>query len=277
MAHKPFVFGFASPYGLEINAREWRRGRCQLYGRTYHRQAPFALLQRHSSAHKVVTNLTGFLIPTLASTRAPRFCAGEAALLHAGLASRILPSSISPISRLRQVLQYPPLRHSATRIDRCLQFGREERVHACCDEAVSWLLRALFAVARELCDARIDRFDLHHAHWWINEDANTCGLLFHAHEYPVCNEEFGYELGFCQRESTLVLASNNEMTMRNVLWVVGEDEIRLLDPTRIVGKEMHGVWTVDEGLFGHRVADVFYFGTAKPNPWGEKVYIVPYV
>jgi hypothetical protein len=138
------------------------------------------------------------------------------------------------------------------------------------------MLRAGFVAAAGLCGARINRFDLHHAHWWATDGAS--GLLFHAREYPAKDAlgVFQHELGFCQTDSELVIQSGEEMTRRNVLWILGEDRMHLLDAERLVGEEMAGVWTVDEGSFGERVADIFYFGKGDADAWGGQVFFVPY-
>ncbi|KAL7750785.1 hypothetical protein RI367_003742 [Sorochytrium milnesiophthora] len=117
----------------------------------------------------------------------------------------------------------------------------------------------------------IDRFDLWHAHLFVN--GNTTGLLFHAHEYPAYSAtSFPYQLGYCQANSTLVY-SKSEMQARNVLWMVRSEGDKLLPPTmhqllstgRTTGsKDIDNVlgqppfYTVYEDDLGHVIGDLYY-------------------
>jgi hypothetical protein len=71
------------------------------------------------------------------------------------------------------------------------------------------------SVAHEL-----SRFDLFHAHVFVDRNAETAGLLFHAAEYPRLDDEtFPHDLGFCQRNSPWTFDPEKQ-SRRNALWAV---------------------------------------------------------
>jgi hypothetical protein len=187
--------------------------------------------------------------PVLSSAPAPRFPAAERAVVEAVARGRVA-------ALLADAPVAPHLTRSA---DRCCLYPSSDRVYETRDLAVAWHMAALFAAAAGLCAARVSRFDLHHAHLFY--DGRAVGLLFHAREYPARGDAFPHDLGYCQRGSDVV-AGRGEMRRRNVLHVLGDDELQLLAPERLQLDGMDGVHTVDEGLFGARVADVFLLGAA---------------
>ena len=64
----------------------------------------------------------------------------------------------------------------------------------------------------------LSRFDLFHAHCFVDRENITIGLLFHCHEYPAYNEDcFPHNLGFCQKNSTLPYDERKQQ-VRNILW-----------------------------------------------------------
>eukprot|EP00873_Tetraselmis_striata_P009983 jgi/Tetstr1/430247/TSEL_020075.t1 len=113
----------------------------------------------------------------------------------------------------------------------------------------------------------LSRFDLFHAHLFLDHSTREPGLLFHAQEYPAFDEDtFPYQLGFCQEGSPLAY-NPQQMVLRNVLWWGGALHVLDLSP----GSALHDgllrpgdpgaavFYTVDEELFGTRVVDISYF------------------
>jgi hypothetical protein len=228
--------------------------------------------------------------PTLSSIGAPRFDAAEAALFQTMnqfplfSASKALETTRTPRWEdskyfLHELCQDPPVCGDKLRLGDCELFPRNEDVYELTNVALIWLFRALFVTAATLCDASVDRFDLHHAHWWYNSSAGQFGLLWHAREYPVRNQcLFPHDLGYCQKGSNLHLQTDSDMLRRNVLWVAGTREMHLLNPVPLVNEEhMRGVWTVDETMFGRRIADVFYFGRERDFALQNSVFVVPFL
>lgn len=74
----------------------------------------------------------------------------------------------------------------------------------------------------------LNRYDLFHAHFFLTGDGSI-GLLFHAKEFPALSTEFPYNLGFCQRNSTMPY-SPLEMAWRNFVWF----EVRCTDVQQAV-------------------------------------------
>ena len=62
----------------------------------------------------------------------------------------------------------------------------------------------------------LSRWDLFHAHAFRSWRDGKLGLLFHAKEYPQECEAFPYNLGFCQRGSSLEYETRG-MDFRNLL------------------------------------------------------------
>ncbi len=63
----------------------------------------------------------------------------------------------------------------------------------------------------------LSRWDLFHAHAFRSWRDGKLGLLFHAKEYPQACEDFPYNLGFCQRSSSLKYDTRG-MDFRNLLY-----------------------------------------------------------
>ena len=63
----------------------------------------------------------------------------------------------------------------------------------------------------------LSRWDLFHAHAFRSWRDGKLGLLFHAKEYPQECEAFPYNLGFCQRGSSLRYDTQG-MDFRNLLF-----------------------------------------------------------
>jgi len=113
---------------------------------------------------------------------------------------------------------------------------------------------------------QLNRFDLFHAHLFLEHETGEIGLLFHAQEYPAFSEEdFPYCLGFCQEGSSVTYCPER-MSQRNVLWWDGHLHALDLSPARplhhLLLDPVHGgdiFFTLDEALFGTRVLDVCYF------------------
>lgn len=149
-------------------------------------------------------------------------------------------------------------------------------MYACGDIAITWLVREVFLQAARLCGSQISLSDLHHGHLWYDQATRRAGLLLHAREYPLQNEKFPYELGYCQKISDLSLSCTDEMRRRNVVWVLGDRELHLLNPDGLILPELVGIYTVDEGVFGRRLADLYYFGR-NPARFRADLYIVPFL
>jgi hypothetical protein len=228
--------------------------------------------------------------PTLSSIGAPRFEAAETALFQTmtqvPLFSPIgesdttrTPTREDSKSFLDELCQHPPVCRDKMRLGDCELFPRSEDVYELSNVALVWLFRALFVTAATLCEASVDRFDLHHAHWWHNSCSRQFGFLWHAREYPARNQSlFPHDLGYCQKGSSLHLHSDRDMLRRNVLWVAGNPEMHLLNPVPLVDEEhMTGIWTVDEAVFGRRIADVYYFGRERNFALQNDVFLVPFL
>ncbi|PXF42165.1 hypothetical protein BWQ96_08085 [Gracilariopsis chorda] len=127
-------------------------------------------------------------------------------------------------------------------------------------------LMDLFERVAFICDARLTRFDLFHAHLFFNGEHNALGVLFHAKEYPARNEQMPYDLGYCQRGSDLEVCCTS-MKRRNVVWVFGQTGLALIEPFARAP-----FFTVFEDEFGVSVADFFYF-TSGVN---QGLHVVPF-
>lgn len=96
------------------------------------------------------------------------------------------------------------------------------------DEGINSFLAQLFsAIAADtrkqpkIPDVDLTRYDLFHAHLFrATDDRGRLGLLFHAKEFPVLCKEFPYNLGYCQRGSTMQNDSTG-LDWRNFLWYQG--------------------------------------------------------
>lgn len=191
----------------------------------------------------------GQAVPVLDSRFVPRFEAGERAMwraVHEGSSSSLLSRAVTPI-----------------RSDHgCCLYGRDDGVYEARDTALVWLMYGLFTAAAEICACNISVYDLHHSHFFYNRRPDGVlggGLLFHAREYPRIDSGWPHDLGFCQRGSD-VIVDGECMLRRNVLYELGSDKMELLDPLPMQGFGMEGVHTVDEGIFGERLADIYLSG-----------------
>ncbi|KAI9121851.1 hypothetical protein K1719_007241 [Acacia pycnantha] len=62
----------------------------------------------------------------------------------------------------------------------------------------------------------LNRYDLFHGHLFLAVDSGRLAILFHAKEYPECdNEVFPYNMGFCQRGSKVKY--DDSINLRNIL------------------------------------------------------------
>ncbi|XP_042431048.1 uncharacterized protein LOC122017483 [Zingiber officinale] len=162
---------------------------------------------------------------------------------------------------------------------------------------VNWELNAYFAFLFELITERgpsvglnvnLSRYDLFHGHLFI-ADSGRLGILFHAREYPEYNKEsFPYNMGYCQRGSTVVY--DDSMNLRNILWLAPQPGNRtdaggspgvlvVLDahPDGIIYKELvpqyvDTVRTIFEDDFGDHVADVNYLNVRSVVP-GDRIFM----
>lgn len=185
-----------------------------------------------------------------------------------------LSHSKQPLASLLQSYSHPIFR-----IGPCQLFPSDDcsvyRVrNVCC---VGAFFIRLFEISAALGDAELNRFDLHHAHCVFNENyPGALALIFHLREYPRhCVEHFPFNLGYCQKGSTLELPNAEAMLVRTVLWVYGDRHLYLLRGER----EPFG--TLYESEFGEQLADFFYFdGNKSQRLRGETInrglHVVPF-
>ncbi|KAI9099247.1 hypothetical protein DFS34DRAFT_616896 [Phlyctochytrium arcticum] len=150
----------------------------------------------------------------------------------------------------------------------------------------SYFSNVFKAVSKPLAEGKIDisRFDLWHAHLFINHDnlavsgaagsrqnVSTIGLVFHSQEYPALSDEFPYPLGHCQVNST-VKYDSRRMARRNFVWIMPNNDptvappklLRLDADVRTGDEDVDDAlpeapfYTLDEYQMGKVVAD-FYF------------------
>jgi hypothetical protein len=221
-------------------------------------------------------------MPMLGSVPVSKFGAAEKELLRAMekvSESECMLSTGRPRYILNELGVQPSIPADKLHVGDCLLFPRIDNVFPLHSVALTWLFRALFDSAAALSESSIDRYDLHHAHWWHNRDSGHFGLLWHAREYPAQDEDlFPHNLGYCQLGSTLHLREWTDMLRRNILWVAGANEMQLLNPLPVVDKDfLQGVWTVDETILGRRIADIYYFGRRRTCSVRGDVFLVPYI
>lgn len=126
------------------------------------------------------------------------------------------------------------------------------------------------------------RFDLFHGHIFITETGRL-GILFHAKEYPACNKEFPFNMGYCQIGSNVTYDADS-MNLRNILWLAPLPSISGKDwlaPGVLVALDAHPggiiyrdvipeyldyVRTIYEGDLGDVVADVSYLNVGDTKP-----------
>lgn len=146
-----------------------------------------------------------------------------------------------------------------------------------------WLAGLFYAIADGSClegpipQVELSRYDLFHAHLFLDYTRRDCGLLFHAKEYPKYDEDaFPINLGFCQTGSNVEF-NQTSMEFRNFLWYKGmlvgldvsQDSIleELLNPFQNITR------TVFEEEFGSTVVDVNYFDSLTSLPKPERIFI----
>lgn len=185
--------------------------------------------------------------PVLKSAAAPVFGPGEERLVRAAESMSIFPvlGTELPACAVRS-------QHG------CCLYPSDTGVFEFNDVAIKWFFYNLFTTAADLCKCQVSAFDLHHCHWWLNEDTWTTGLLFHAREFPRMTYSFPHFLGFCQQESSLLLNGPEDMWHRNVLFTLGDKNMYLLDAAKLASRGQEAFHTIDESIFGsRRLADVY--------------------
>ncbi|KAF3904348.1 hypothetical protein AA313_de0206281 [Arthrobotrys entomopaga] len=117
-------------------------------------------------------------------------------------------------------------------------------------------------------DISLSRFDLFHAHLFVNLATKTTGVVFHSKEYPANNADtFPYDLGFCQVNSNLAFV-DLVMRKRNLIWTIDASNCTSMwwiDMGIKTGNEevdlvLGGApfYTLYEDDLGHVVADFYY-------------------
>lgn len=160
-----------------------------------------------------------------------------------------------------------PRKHSVHRVGACQLFPSEkEGAYFLKNKHMETFLVDLFDCVAFICDARLTRFDLFHAHLFYNHKHNALGVLFHAKEYPARNEQMPYDLGYCQHGSDLEVCCTS-MKRRNVIWMFEKDGLALIEPVARAP-----FFTVFEDELGVSVADFFYF-TSGVN---QGLHVVPF-
>ncbi|GMH42665.1 hypothetical protein BSKO_10584 [Bryopsis sp. KO-2023] len=150
------------------------------------------------------------------------------------------------------------------------------------DDSINRFIAELFSAitnATELpCPkVHLDRFDLFHAHLFLDYATSDMGLIFHAREYPAFDKvSFPYILGYCQQDSTMPYAPL-EMDFRNFVWFKGELAALDTGEDTVLGKEIlypgtELFRTVFEDELGDAIADLFYFDSLE-CPCDEKIFV----
>ncbi|GLT94897.1 hypothetical protein SLE2022_126090 [Rubroshorea leprosula] len=131
-------------------------------------------------------------------------------------------------------------------------------------------------------EVQLNRYDLFHGHLFITE-TRRLGILFHAKEYPACDEDFPINMGYCQIGSNTTY--DDSMNLRNILWLaplpsnsrkgwLAPGVLVVLDahPEGIIYRDLipeyvNFVRTIYEADLGDVVVDVNYLnvGDKKPN------------
>lgn len=136
----------------------------------------------------------------------------------------------------------------------CQPFPHDGPMFSVGSDAMAMFLKRLFRQAADLGGVYLSLHDFHHGHLVYCRKHCRLVILFHTREYPAWDEDkFPFELGFCQNGSS-VRVDAVDMTVRNVVYVVGEDVLALVHTP---GREPFG--TVCETEIGERVADVYLF------------------
>ncbi|ORX79613.1 hypothetical protein K493DRAFT_321022 [Basidiobolus meristosporus CBS 931.73] len=123
-------------------------------------------------------------------------------------------------------------------------------------------------------NVELNRWDLWHGHLFLNK--KTVGILFHAKEYPMVDEDFPYNLGWCQANST-VHWSANTMPLRNIIWVTDVAKLKpslwVIDSSSnqdgsdpVLGEAP--MYTINEEKLGYVMSDIYYLPQVQPS-WSE--------
>lgn len=229
-------------------------------------------LSENTSLSPQLIRLLGRTKP-IARPAAIRRCQPPPIFAHAALSLVANKCSIGKRSPFSTLVQ--PYSTSVYHVQGCLHFPCNQcdarRFH---DLNLGAYFKGLFRQAGHLAFADLSRFDLHHAHFFHNNEENALGLLFHAREYPAADNKFPHFLGHCQHNSTFHISNDTDMGLRTVLWVFGEHIMVLLDSTRRVP-----FGTIYESEFGAPIADLFFFDGCRGKPQervNRGLYIVSY-
>ncbi|KAL8545564.1 hypothetical protein ACS0TY_005634 [Phlomoides rotata] len=90
------------------------------------------------------------------------------------------------------------------------------------DEGLNSYLQLLFEIIVERgpsvgLNVSLSRYDFFHGHLFLAKESGRVGILFHAKEYPACDKDFPYNMGYCQVGSNV--AYDDSMNLRNILWL----------------------------------------------------------
>lgn len=93
----------------------------------------------------------------------------------------------------------------------------------------------------------ISKYDLFHGHLYQNKKNGDLEILFHIREYP---KDFPLDLGYCQKESNIVMDSS--FKHRNIKYKINKDEFEVLYP---INPDITN--TVREAILGKPIIDIF--------------------
>ncbi|KAJ2997053.1 hypothetical protein HDV02_005923 [Globomyces sp. JEL0801] len=103
------------------------------------------------------------------------------------------------------------------------------------------------ATTQKPISTALSQFDLFHGHLFYNNEVQTMGIVFHAKEYPKLSDEFPYNLGFCQRNSTLQY-NQAVMAKRNLLWLFNPNLKKSGKLLQLDASKKSGILKIDEEL-----------------------------
>jgi hypothetical protein len=153
--------------------------------------------------------------------------------------------------------------------------GQKPRIFK--DEKINIYFKELFyLIEKKFNDITLDRINLFHAHLVLTE--NDFILIFHAFEYPVDLEPQKFIMARRQNPGLKPFTTNLEnFKRRNLIWSLSKNKIWRIDTSSkfnflvkssafaLYPKEVLRANSLQENLFGKRIADFNYFPSEDKN------------
>jgi hypothetical protein len=145
------------------------------------------------------------------------------------------------------------------------------------DEKINIYFKKLFhLIEKKFKDITLDRINLFHAH--LVQAENDFILIFHAFEYPVDLEPQKFIIARRQNPKLIPFITNSKKyKRRNLIWSLKKNRIWRIDTSAefnflvkssafdLYPKEVLRANSLQEDLFGKRVADLNYFPMEDKN------------